>query len=90
MRAELKAPKGVIKVELETAAGKIQKIRITGDFFLYPEEALEKLEESLKNVPLEEAELMKVVRNFFESERVQAPMLGPEHFVEAILRAARG
>jgi hypothetical protein len=87
-RGEFKAPKGVIKVELEQVRGKIARIKISGDFFLYPEEALERLEAALVGKPLERGALLKVLEEFFEREVTDAPMLEPEHFVTAILRAA--
>jgi hypothetical protein len=87
-RGEFKAPKGVIKVELEQAEGKVARIKISGDFFLYPEEALERLEAALVGKPLEHGALLKVLEEFFEREVKDAPMLEPDHFVTAILRAA--
>ncbi len=87
-QGEFKAPKGVIKVELEQAGGKIVKIKISGDFFLYPEDALEGMEAALVGKPLERGILLKVLEEFFERKVTDAPMLKPEHFVTAILRAA--
>ena len=42
--AEFKAPKGIIKVFVKLAEGVISQIQISGDFFMYPEEALDDLE----------------------------------------------
>ena len=45
-----KIPEGkLVKIELETTDNKIKKIKITGDFFLYPEEIISKLEKSLED-----------------------------------------
>ncbi|NLG95307.1 MAG: lipoate--protein ligase family protein, partial [Acetomicrobium flavidum] len=41
---EFKAPKGIIKVSLELDGTVISDINISGDFFMYPEEALDDLE----------------------------------------------
>jgi len=42
---------------LREEQGLIRSVRITGDFFLIPEESLGKLEKMLEDVPLREAEL---------------------------------
>ena len=87
--AEFKAPKGVIKVELETENDRIVRISLGGDFFMYPEDALEQLEQKLIGVPVGRENLLAVVKEFY-SGGVQTPMVEQEHWVEAILRAARG
>ena len=88
--AEFKAPKGVIKVELELAGGAISRISFSGDFFMYPEDALERLERVLIGIKTDKESLLAVVRRFYESTGVQTPMVEPEHWVEAIMRAAGG
>ncbi len=85
--AEFKAPKGVIKVELKLSGRRISGISISGDFFMYPEEAIEKLERALEGVEAERGALLKAVQGFYESSGVKTPMLEPEHWVEAIMRA---
>lgn len=85
--AEFKAPKGVIKVEVEVSSGKISRISLSGDFFMYPEDALERFEKILVGTSVDRAELLQAVRRFYESG-VRTPMVEPEHWVEAVLRAA--
>ncbi len=50
-RAIYKAGK-LIRIRAEFQGDKIRKIRITGDFFLYPEEAIEKIENSLRELSI--------------------------------------
>jgi hypothetical protein len=88
--AELKAPKGVIKVELELEGEAISHISLSGDFFMYPEDALERLEQALVGVRADRESLLAAVRSFYNSTGARTPMLEPEHWVEAILRAAGG
>ena len=88
--AEFKAPKGVIKVELELDGDVISRISISGDFFMYPEEAIEKLEQALVGVKVVKENLMAALQRFYDSTGAQTPMVEPEHWVEAILRAAGG
>ena len=88
--AEFKAPKGLIKVEVELAGDIISRISISGDFFMYPEEALERLEKALVGAKAERKSLLATVHRFYTSTGIRTPMIEPEHWVEAILRAARG
>ncbi len=80
----------MIKVELELAGGKISRISFSGDFFMYPEDALERLEGALAGIKADKESLLAVVRRFYESTGVQTPMVEPEHWVEAIMRAVGG
>jgi len=88
--AEFKAPKGVIKVELELTDDKISRIMLSGDFFMYPEDAIEELEQSLNGVKADRDSLLAAVQRFYSSTGAQTPMIELEHWVEAILRAVGG
>ena len=56
--ANYKAPGGkLVRVRLREEQGLIRSVKITGDFFLIPEEVLGKLENMLEDVPLREVEL---------------------------------
>lgn len=85
--AEFKAPKGVIKVELSLAGGAISQISFSGDFFMYPEDALERLERALVGIKADRESLLVAIKRFYASNDVQTPMLEPEHWLEAVLRA---
>ena len=80
----------MIKVELELAGGAISRISFSGDFFMYPEDALERFERVLIGIKTDKESLLAVVRRFYESTGVQTPMVEPEHWVEAIMRATGG
>ena len=48
LKGELKVKGGkLIKCTLELDEGKIKRIKITGDFFIYPEDAIEKVDAGL-------------------------------------------
>ena len=69
---------------------RISRISISGDFFMYPEDAIEKLERALKGVEAQKEALLAAVQKFYSSTGTLTPMVEPEHWVEAILRAAGG
>lgn len=48
----------------------IQSISITGDFFIHPEDAVERLERSLTGVKLDEESIMRTINKSLESYEV--------------------
>lgn len=83
-----KIPEGkLVKIELETVDDKIKKIKITGDFFLYPEEIISKLENSLKNCKLTKEILTKHLDNFFNDNKVECFGINSLGLTDAILIA---
>lgn len=65
----------------------IQTLRITGDFFMHPEEAIEDLEQRLTGAPLDEIVLRERVQTFFAGD-VQVVGADVSDFVTALLKAA--
>ena len=86
--ADYKAPGGkLVRVRLRDGQGVIRSIKITGDFFLIPEESLGKLEKMLEDVPLREAELRLLIDRFFRGTGAQGLGVSSDDFVKAILSA---
>jgi hypothetical protein len=83
-----KAEKGLIRVNLKVKAGKIEGLTISGDFFMYPEDKLWELENSLIGINLRKAELLANIKSFFSANKVRTPGVKLEDFVTAILKAA--
>lgn len=75
---------GLIRVTVD-ADDRINDIRITGDFFIYPEESVEALEKALVGVSTEEAEILKVVKDFYEN--IEGMDISAEDIVNAIKKA---
>ena len=87
-KAEYKVKGGkLIKVQLTQKDKKIEKIKITGDFFLYPEELIEELEEALAGNLLDESDLTELIRALMEKR--EATLLGasPKDFAKCIMMA---
>ncbi|MBS7657259.1 hypothetical protein KEJ33_04980 [Candidatus Bathyarchaeota archaeon] len=54
-KAQLKVEGGkLIKVQLEIEDKKIKKVKITGDFFLHPEELIDDMEKAVAGASLDE------------------------------------
>ncbi|MBB6098995.1 hypothetical protein HNR42_002430 [Deinobacterium chartae] len=88
MHGEYKTPGGkLVMVDLEVRQGRLEDVRVSGDFFLEPDEALLEINRALEGLPadLGEAELARAVA---EATR-DAILLGfsPEAVAIAVRRA---
>ena len=86
---EHKAGKGLIRFEIEERDGIAESVKITGDFFIYPESTVEELERELEGHELEELE--HVIDEFFAMRLdVEMPYINVEDFKIALKNALRG
>jgi lipoate-protein ligase A len=88
-RGEFKTPGGkLIAVDFDVVDDELRNVVVTGDFFLYPEEALPVLSGALENSPVtfEEADYAARVRTALDSS---AELVGssPEALAAAVVRA---
>ena len=89
MHGEYKTPGGkLIAVDFEVEDGRLRDVRVTGDFFLYPEEALADLTGALDglSIDLAESEIAEQVRAAMPRD---AELLGssPDAIGAAVRRA---
>ncbi|ACS90973.1 lipoate protein ligase C-terminal domain-containing protein [Thermococcus sibiricus] len=83
---EHKAKKGLIRFEIEEKDNVAIDVKITGDFFVYPEETIAELEETLKGRNLEELE--NLIDDFFAVRLdVEMPYINVEDFKLALKNA---
>ncbi len=89
-KAEYKVEGGkLVKAQVTMDGDKIRKVKITGDFFLHPEEFLEELEETLVGSLLDETSLARLIKSV--AERKNATLLGvsPEDFAKCVVMAGK-
>jgi lipoate-protein ligase A len=89
MHGEYKTPGGkLVVVDFQVEDGALSEVMVSGDFFLYPEDALSDLTGSLEGVSVEltESEIAEKVRYGLRRE---AQLLGssPEGIATAVRRA---
>jgi len=85
--ADYKAEGGkLLRVHLEVVKNVIQFIKITGDFFMHPEEAIEALEQGLTLVEWNALAVREKVQEFFNGG-VEVVGAGVEDFVTVVMRA---
>jgi lipoate-protein ligase A len=90
-RGEFKTPGGkLIAVEFDVVDGELRDVVVTGDFFLYPEEALPVLTAALENssASLDEASYASRIRTTLDS-RAELVGSSPEALAVAVVRALR-
>lgn len=77
----------LVKVQLAKRGNVIRKIKITGDFFLHPEELVEELEEKLEGRLLDEEDLTEYIRALMEKNEASLLGASPEDFARCIMMA---
>ncbi|MFH1787091.1 MAG: lipoate protein ligase C-terminal domain-containing protein [archaeon] len=75
----------LVRVEGESAGERIQSIRITGDFFMFPEDGIEKIENGLSDCALEKGMIAKKTADVIAKNKIQVQGFTPEDLAEAIV-----
>jgi hypothetical protein len=83
-----KVPNGkLLKISLDydEKNNYINKIKIIGDFFAYPEKSIESMENELKNTILEKESLVKRINSIIKDYNIEFIGLHAEGLTEGIL-----
>ena len=87
-KAQYKVEGGkLIKVQLETEGTRVKKVKITGDFFLHPEELIEELEKGLEGATLYEQVLADRIEEFIKKNKAVILGASSEDFARCIVMA---
>jgi hypothetical protein len=78
---------GLIRSFVILENDRIKDITISGDFFLFPEEAVFRILENLKGTPAKREELLRNIEETYEKENIQSPGTTPVDFTESIMKA---
>ncbi|HDZ35459.1 MAG TPA: lipoate--protein ligase family protein [Thermococcus sp.] len=85
---EHKAKKGLIRIEFDERDGRAEHVRITGDFFIHPEEAIHELEQKLEGHTIHELEAL--MDEFFAMRMdIEMPYVNIEDFKIALKNALK-
>src|SRR5437879_2714005 len=88
LSADYKAPGGkLLRVRLRETGGRIESAKISGEFFLIPEDSLANLEKMLEDVTFREKELKLLMDRFFAASSAQGLGETTDDYVTAILAA---
>ncbi|MHA1214530.1 MAG: lipoyl protein ligase domain-containing protein [Candidatus Hodarchaeales archaeon] len=78
---------GLVRVKVALDKDIIKSLIITGDFFIFPSEAIFDLEAALKWSSAKPAAIRENVKKFFVDKGVVIPWLEPEELAEIIIKA---
>lgn len=82
-KADYKIPRGkLVSAEITEDGARLVNVKIMGDFFMHPEEAIVALEGDLKGIRV--AELEEVVSRFFSKNKVSLFGISPRDFIHVI------
>ncbi len=81
---------GLIRSFVASENGIIVDITISGDFFMFPEEALFVILERLKGMPVNRSAILKSIEETYTKENIQSPGTSPSDFVESIMKSVEG
>ena len=85
--ATLRTKKGLIEVELSTENNRMSTLKITGDFFIYPEEALEIIEQELLGITIDKEQLINKIEEIYKKQQISTPWITINDWVTVILKA---
>ncbi len=78
---------GLIRSFVSEEHGIIKEVTISGDFFLFPEDAVFIILENLKGTPSKRENIQKNIEETYEKEGIQSPGTSPADFTESIMKA---
>ena len=83
-----KIPEGkLLKIFFEFEENKINSIKITGDFFLHPEEGIEKIENNLNGIEIKKEKIIETINETVNSEGIELFGVNAEGIAHGILMA---
>lgn len=83
MKAEYKIPGGkLLSCELDIEDEVIKTIKISGDFFMHPEDAINELEETLLGTPIQSYQ--NRILKFFEKRKITLYGVSQQDFITVI------
>lgn len=80
---------GLVRVKMAVEKKVIKSIIITGDFFVFPSNAIFDLEARLKWSPAEPEAIEKTVSEFFENTSIEIPWISKEDLSDVLVNAIR-
>ena len=85
VEADHKAGK-LIRLRAEVKGTEILDLRVTGDLFVIPKEAVRVLEAELVGAHLEEGELLEKITRFYREKALESPGVTPRDYVDALMK----
>jgi len=90
-KAIKKVPGGkLVRVDI-TYSERLERVKITGDFFLHPEDVLTTIEDALTGaqLPLNKSSLIEKVQNILEREKAVLVGFSPQDLIDTLEEAVQ-
>ena len=84
MQKMVKTTGGLVRVTAVNKEGILNDVHISGDFFFFPSESLERLEHTLEGVAAEAGAIHQVVEKFYIQNQVESPGVTPQDFAQVL------
>lgn len=85
MQLSYKVPNGkMLNVDIEIEQNKIKEIKLTGDFFIFPNEAIKDIENFLKDTPINQ--INKNLSNFLKENSIEIIGFSPQDIENLIIK----
>ncbi|MHC1783751.1 MAG: lipoate protein ligase C-terminal domain-containing protein [Anaerolineaceae bacterium] len=81
----IKAPGGLIRVTAVDDNGVLRDVHISGDFFFYPAEKLQKMEQALNGVDMDPEKIQNTISAFYTEQGIESPGVLPDDIFRAVL-----
>ena len=85
--AAYKAPGGLVRATVRVREAQLDDLTLSGDFFIYPQDSLPRLEAAMVGSPLGQADLQQRAESFWRAHQIQAPGFTPDDVAHVILQA---
>jgi lipoate-protein ligase A len=81
----VKMPGGLVRVTADVRAGSLHDVHISGDFFIYPQDAIILLEGALEGVEYQADRLSGAISALFAQAGIEAPGMEPAALADALV-----
>ena len=81
----VKLPGGLVRLTATNREGRLHGIHLSGDFFIYPQDAVVALEADLEGIEAEQRPLAARIAAFFDERGIEAPGISPDDLAEALV-----
>lgn len=77
-----KTPGGLIRAEFAVENGKYKDVNISGDFFCFPKDSVDRLAAVVEDCPADN--VCRVIQDFYETNEIDIPGVTPDDWIQVI------
>jgi lipoate-protein ligase A len=81
----VKLPGGLVRATAVCQDGVLSDVHLSGDFFIYPQDAIQALERALEGAPVDEAALEQTIQEFYRRNSVESPGITPQALASTLM-----